>query len=130
MFGVAGLVIILDYGVAGGVGPDGDFKPGTPFAIRAANLVLGMTILGLLVAVFGWVSFGSGPRRFSSTLWLPFMTRQWASSELSGRIVFGAGTLLMVVMFVGCTYVGIERLLRAATSSHAARRPSAGRQAR
>jgi hypothetical protein len=113
MFGVAGLVIILDYGVAGGVGPDGDFKPGTPFAIRVANLVLGMTILGLLVAVFGWVSFGSGPRRFSSTLWLPFMTRQWASSELSGRIVFGAGTLLMVVMFVGCTYVGIERLLRA-----------------
>lgn len=113
MFVVAGLVIVLDYAVAGGVGPDGDVKPGTPFAIRVANLLLGMTILGLLIAVFGWVSFGSGPRRFSSTLWLPFMTRRWASGDLPGRILFGAGTVLMVVMFICCTFVGIERLFRA-----------------
>jgi len=113
MFSVAGVLIIVDFALGSRIGPDGDFEPGTPFAIRLANLLLGMTILGLMTAVFGWVSFGSGPRRFTSTLWLPFMTRSWVSGELSGRIVFGAATLLMAFMFVACTIVGIERLRRA-----------------
>jgi hypothetical protein len=113
MFAVAGLLIILDFAIGHGIGPDGDFQPGTPFAVRLANFLLGMTIVGLMISVFGWVSFGSGPRRFTSTLWLPFMTRHWVSGELSGRIVFGAATVLMVVMFVACTAVGIERLRRA-----------------
>jgi hypothetical protein len=81
--------------------------------VRLANFVLGMTVVGLLTSVFGWVAFGSGPRRFTSTLWLPFMTRHWVSGEMSGRIVFGAFTVLMVFMFVACTIVGVQRLLRA-----------------
>jgi hypothetical protein len=113
LFVVAGLAIILDYGIAGGMGPDGDFRPGTPFAIRLANFLLGMTIVGLMVAVFGWVAFGSGPRRFSSTISMPFVNQRWASGELSGRVVFGGATMLMAAMWVCCTLVGIERLRRA-----------------
>jgi len=113
LFVVAGLTVILDYDVAGGVGPDGDFRPDTPFAIRAANLGLGMTIIGLMTAVFGLVAFGSGTRRFSSAMSLPFVTRQWVSSEMSGRVAFGAATVLMALMFICCTVLGIERLWRA-----------------
>jgi hypothetical protein len=113
LFVVAGFAIILDFAIADGVGPDGDFKPGTPFAIRLGNFVLGMTIVGLMIAIFGWVAIGRGPRHFSSTVSLPFMAARGASGEMSGRIAFGAATLLMVAMFVGCTAVGIERLWRA-----------------
>jgi hypothetical protein len=113
LFVIAGLVIILDYAIAGGVGPDGEFQPGTPFVIRVANFFLGMTIVGLMIAVFGWVAFGSGPRRFSTTMSVPFMASHWASGEMSGRIAFGGATVLMVIMFVCCTVVGVERLWRA-----------------
>jgi hypothetical protein len=113
LFIVAGLTIMLDFAIADGVGPDGDFRPGTPFAIRLGNFVLGMTIIGLMIPIFGWVAFGRGPRHFSSTVSLPFMAVRGAGGELSGRIAFGAATLLMVAMFVGCTAVGIERLWRA-----------------
>jgi hypothetical protein len=113
LFVVAGLTVILDYDVARGVGPDGDLPPGTPFAIRVANFALGMTIVGLMTTVFGWVAFGSGPRRFSAAMSLPFVTRQWVSSEMSGRVAFGAATVLMALMFICCTVLGIERLWRA-----------------
>src|SRR5690349_1556094 len=72
MFVLAGLAVILDYGIAGGVGSDGDLLPGTPLAIRGANLLLGLGIVGLMAAVFGWVAVGSGPRTFSTTIALPF----------------------------------------------------------
>ena len=45
MFICAGAAVILDYGIAGGVGADGDFKPGTPLWIRGANLALGLAIV-------------------------------------------------------------------------------------
>lgn len=113
LFALAGLALILDYAIAGGVGPDGDLRQGAPFAIRVANLVIGMAIVGLMTAIFGWVAFGSGPRRFSTTMTLPFMTQHWMSGEMSGRVAFGIATVLMAAMFVFCTVVGIERLRRA-----------------
>jgi len=111
LFVFAGVAIVVDYGIADGVGPDGDLKPGTPFSIRLANYVLGLMIMGLMIAVFGWIAFGPGPRAFSSSLTLPFLSKRWASSDLSGRIAFGAGTILMVLMFIACGIVGFRRLL-------------------
>ena len=73
MFVAAGLAVALAYGIRGGIGPDGDLPAGTPPSFRAANLLLGLTILGLMTAVFGWVAVGSGPRRFSMTLSVPFL---------------------------------------------------------
>ena len=113
MFIAAGLAVILDYTIAGGLGPDGDFKPDTPFAIRVANFVLGIAILGLMVAVFGWVAFGGGPRRFSMTISLPFVSRAARSSDWSGRVVFGGATVLLAAMFIASSIVGAERLWRA-----------------
>jgi len=112
MFVCAGLAIIVDYAIAGGVGPDGDLLAGTPFAIRVANFVFGLAIIGLMTAVFGWVAFGSGPRAFSTTVVLPFWYSNGQSSELSGRIAFGIGTILMALMFVACGIVGVRQLQR------------------
>lgn len=112
IFVAAGFAIILDYAVAGGVGPDGDLPAGTPIAVRAGNLALGSTIIGLMTAVFGWVAFGSGPRRFSSGVSLPFLTHYWVSGETSGRVAFGAATAALAAMFVACTWIGVERLAR------------------
>lgn len=112
MFACAGAAVIVDYGIGGGLGPDGDFKPGTPLSIRVANLALGLAIVGLMAAVFGWVAFGPGPRRFTSTITLPFMPLRWRSGEWTGRAAFGAFSLLLVLMFVAGGISGVRRLRR------------------
>jgi hypothetical protein len=119
LFIFAGFDIILDYAIAGGVGPDGDLKPGTPTAIRVANLIFGLVIVGLLTSIFGWVAFGPGERHFTSTLTLPFMPLRWQSGELSGRIAFGGAAVLGAVMFVACGVSGVRRLHRAVTAPNA-----------
>ena len=67
----------------------------------------------MMTAIVGWIAFGPGPRRFSTTISLPFMTQSWMSGELSGRVAFGVAAMLLAAMFVGCGAVGIERLRRA-----------------
>jgi hypothetical protein len=126
LFVCAGLAIVVDYAIAGGVGPDGDLVAGTPFAIRVANFVLGLAIIGLMTAVFGWVAFGSGPRQFSTTIVLPFWYSHGESSELSGRIAFGLATILMVMMFVACGIIGVRRLAQAGRQPLGAGRLSTG----
>jgi hypothetical protein len=112
VFVMGGIAVILDFAIAGGVGPDGDFRPGTSTSVRVGNFMLGMTIVGLITAVFGWVAFGSGTRHFSSTVSLPFIAGRWASGELSGRVAFGAATVLMAAAFIACGLAGIDRLRR------------------
>lgn len=114
MFILAGIAIVLDYGIARGLEPDGDFPPGTPLPIRAGNLLLGLAIVGLMTSVFAWVAFGSGPRSFSSTMAVPFMAvRNPRAGEMSGRIAFGVAAGLMALMFVACGVIGIRRFMRA-----------------
>jgi hypothetical protein len=126
VFMCGGLAVAVDYGIAHGIGPDGDFPPDTPFAIRLANFLLGSAIVGLLTGIFGWVAFGPGPRTFSSTLSLPFLPLHRQSGEMSGRIAFGAATLLLAPMFVACGVSGVRRLMRAWRTPAA--RPALGRR--
>jgi len=112
----AGLAIIVDYAIEKvAVQPDGDFVPGTPMGVRIFNLVIGGIIVGAMTAMFGWVAFGTGPRHFTTTIYFPFMPAplRERSGEMSGRIIFGFGTILLAFMFVACTVVGIQRLRRA-----------------
>ena len=105
--------VILGYGIAGGVGPDGDLKPGTPLVIRCASLLLGLMIVGLMLSVFGWVAFGRGARHFSTSVSLPFVSQRWQSADLIGRVVFGFGALLLAVMFVVAGFTGVRKLVSA-----------------
>ena len=108
----AGLAVVLDYGIAGGVGPDNDLLPGTPTSVRVANLILGLAIVGLMAAIAGWIAFGPGPRHFTTTLIVPFVPvpRRWASGEWPGRVAFGVGSVLMAAMFVACAVSGVRRI--------------------
>jgi hypothetical protein len=75
--------------------------------------MLGLMILALMIAMMGWIAFGPGPRRFSSTLALPFLARRWAISDTSGRMMVGASTALVAMIFAWCGAVGMARLWRA-----------------
>ncbi len=46
-------------------------------------------------AVFTWVSFGPGERQFSSTVSIPFISITRDSSEITGRICFAPGAILL-----------------------------------
>lgn len=46
-------------------------------------------------AVFTWVSFGPGDREFSTSVSIPFLTFSRSSSQISGRICFAPGALLL-----------------------------------
>jgi hypothetical protein len=46
-------------------------------------------------AAVPWISFGPGEREFSSTINIPFLSFSRSSSELSGRICFAPGAILL-----------------------------------
>jgi hypothetical protein len=56
-------------------------------------------VRALLFTAFGavvtWVSFGTGERQFSSSISLPFISVSGPASELSGRICFAPGAILL-----------------------------------
>jgi hypothetical protein len=123
VFVCGGLAIILDYAVAGGVDPDGDLPAGTPLVVRGANLLLGIAIVGLLTAMFGWIAFGRGPRHFSSSISLPFVSTSAASSEWSGRIAFGFAAVFGGGMFIAFFVTGVRRFIHAFRADSSATRP-------
>lgn len=109
MFALCGGAIIIGYAVAGGAGPDGDLLPGTPRWVRAVQYLLGLGIVGALAAIATWIAVGPGPRAF--TLTIPFVGRG-PGDETVGRVVFGAGAVLMWAFLVVFLAVGFRRLRR------------------
>ena len=112
IFILAGLAIINGYAIAGGVQADGNLPDGAPLFVKVTQYVLGLAIVALMFAVFAWVSFGPGERQFSSTVAVPGLSSSGHSSEHSGRIAFGIGTVLMGLFLVFATVSGAKRLWR------------------
>jgi hypothetical protein len=112
MFILAGLAIINGYVFAGRLQPNGDFSAETPFLVKLTQFVLGVAIIGLMFAMFAWVSFGSGERHFSSSISVPGLSSSGQSSERSGRIVFGIGAVVLGFFFVASVVSGAKRLWR------------------
>jgi hypothetical protein len=110
-FVAAGLLVIVDFGLAR-LGPDGQLAPDTPLPTQLASLVLALAVVGSLALIAGWVAFGSGPRAFTTTFSMPFVARRYQSGELSGRIVFGFSTVLLVAAFGASGAAGLRRLWR------------------
>jgi hypothetical protein len=110
-FAAAGLLVIVDFGVAR-LGPDGQLAPDTPLPIQLASLLLALAVVGLLAAIAGWIAFGPGPRVFTTTFSIPFVTRRYQSGELSGRIIFGFSTVLLIAAFGASGTAGLRRLWR------------------
>ena len=93
LFVFFGATVILDFAIGHGAGPDGNFVPGTPFYVRAGNYGLLTAIVGLLAAVFGWVSLAGVARG-------------------SDRLFFGFFTILFVWAFVACVVAGVRKIVR------------------
>jgi hypothetical protein len=109
VFVLAGLAVIVGYGVAGGAAPDGDLAADTPLGVRAVQYVLGLGIAVGLAVIATWAAFGPGPRAFTATS----SVGTGAVGETSGRVVFGAGAVLMWLFTVILGVVSLKRLRRA-----------------
>ena len=107
-FVLAGLAIIVGYGIAGGVTPDGDLLPGTPFAVRLVQYLLGLGIVALLASIASWVAFGGGSRHFAGSG--PFISG--AVNEALGRTAFGIGAALAWAFMALMIVVSVKRLRR------------------
>jgi hypothetical protein len=67
----------------------------------------------LLAVIFNWIAFGPGERRFSGGVALPlFRVSSSRIGEWTGRLVFGAGAILIDLFFVWAVVRGIRQLLR------------------
>jgi len=73
--------------------------------VQLAVFVPGMLCLA---APFHWVAFGPGPRQFSTTASIPFLTVHKTGGSMGGRIAFGIGALLMDAILIG----SVVRLVR------------------
>jgi len=110
VFVLAGAAFYNGYAVAGGAAPDGDLPADTPFVVRAIQYLLGLGIVGLMTAIFGWIAFGPGKRSFRiigpALLGL-------TDEEHVGRAAFGVGTVVMGLFLLLLAVIGARRLLRA-----------------
>jgi len=112
MFIFGGLAIINAYAIAGGTQANGDLSATAPAAVRIAQYVLGLGIVGSMFAVFAWVAFGSGERHFSSSISIPGLSMPTHSSERAGRIAFGIAAGFMGLFLVLAAVSGAKRLWR------------------
>ncbi|MEO8432123.1 MAG: hypothetical protein ABI592_11490 [Acidobacteriota bacterium] len=94
---------------ATGYDPTRDKETLPSAGVQSLVLIPGMLCFA---APFHWIAFGPGPRQFSSSLSIPFLTTRHASSGLSGRVMFGIGALLIDAILVAAV-VGFMRTGRA-----------------
>ena len=84
-------------------------------AVQLAVFIPGML---LFAAPFHWVAFGPGPRQFSTTLSIPFLSLRQTGNGLGGRIAFGVGALLADAILVAAI-VRLTRQMREAQTDAA-----------
>ena len=67
-------------------------------ATSILSQIAGAGVVVPLTLVANWVAFGPGARRFSGGLSLGFVSVTQRSSEMSGRIAFGIGAILLDIL--------------------------------
>ena len=81
-------------------------RPGTSRAFASAQYVLALIITCLMTALFGWVAFAPGERRFSTNI--PFLPPR--AVALLGRLAFGVSTILLLGILALFAIVGARGL--------------------
>jgi hypothetical protein len=109
LFVLAGLAVIVGYGVANGMAPDGDLAPETPLAVRAVQYLLGLGITVGLSVIATWIAFAPGERHFTGTSPLG----SGPVREATGRVAFGVGAVLSWTFSVVLAVTSLKRLRRA-----------------
>jgi hypothetical protein len=88
------------------------FDPKNPQeTLPSARVQLAVFIPGMLclAAPFHWVAFGPGPRQFSGSFSIPFLTIRHGSGEWSGRAMFGLGSLMMDAILIASVVTILKR---------------------
>lgn len=94
VFLFAGAILLSD-AAAGGLGPDGQLLNTAPSWVKRFQWILGFAITVSFASIASWVAFGSGERHFSSSISMPFVAVRGASSETTGRWVFGCAAVVL-----------------------------------
>jgi hypothetical protein len=104
--GAAGGVFVLAgmmTAMQGGFGPGGQ----ETMLFKWLQFFLGMGFMLLFSSVFLWVGFGPGEREFSSSTSIGPITSSGAGNDWTGRLVFGGGGLLSLLMTIA---MGVSQL--------------------
>jgi hypothetical protein len=78
-------------------------------AVQLAVFIPGIL---LFAAPFHWVAFGPGPRQFSTTFSIPFLSVRSPGGAVVGRGMFGIGALLVDVLLVATVVRLVHRIER------------------
>ena len=107
--GAAGLVFMLAGTM---VALQGAFAPNPESSILYLwlTLILGTIFMLLFSSMFLWVGFGPGEREFSSSGGVGPVSVSGGGNDLTGRLVFGAGGLFMLLMTFFMTYANWKKL--------------------
>lgn len=69
----------------------------------------GLGTLTTFAAIFLWVGFGAGERKFSSPGSLGFFTASGKGNDIVGRILFGGGGILSALMAGRYAFTGARK---------------------
>lgn len=101
----AGLVFLL-----GGVAVINGYAFSSPNLIISD--ILGMSIVGIMTLICGWIAFGPGERHFTSTSSFLFSKTTTSGNSGQGRFVFGFAFFLMLIFFIYGTMSSIKKYLK------------------
>ncbi|MBW8010609.1 MAG: hypothetical protein FVQ83_05115 [Chloroflexi bacterium] len=77
--------------------------------------LLQFIVIGALLTAFGiiptWIAFGPGEREFSGGISIPFISGTTNQGEVSGRVVFGCGAIIIDAIALGYWITGLRRLI-------------------
>jgi hypothetical protein len=83
-------------------------RPNETLPSPAVQLAVFIPGILLFAAPFHWIAFGPGPRQFSMTFSIPFLSARHPGGSVVGRILFGFGAILVDVLLVAT----VVRLVR------------------
>lgn len=107
-FWLVAIVMFAD-AIAGGTNSDGTLPAGTPPAVHLLQAGAALAVVLALAAITTWIAFGPGERHFSITIALPFLIYHPKHSDLPGRIVFGAGAVMIWIIAIAGTVAAMKR---------------------
>lgn len=86
------------------------------YAFSPPNLIisdlLGVSIVGIMTLICGWVAFGPGERHFTTTSSFLFSKTTTSGNSGQGRFVFGIAFFLMLIFFIYATIQSIKKYLK------------------
>jgi hypothetical protein len=89
---------------------DGSLPPDAPLPLRLLQYALSLVVVAGLATVGSWVAFGTGERKFKSSISAFGVSHSGAGDEWTGRVIFGVGAVLCWLFLILVARQGWRRL--------------------